>query len=128
LRSANRIGRRKTWAIVSAAVLTLWLVGGGCGGEQTQRTQDQIAFTSDRDGNDDIYVMDADGSSQTRLTTEAADDWEAAWSPDGEKIAFTRQRDSSHGETYVMDADGSNQTRLTTDGELNSEPTFRPQR
>ena len=34
----------------------------------------KIAFTSNRDGNDEIYVMNADGTGQTRLTNNAADD------------------------------------------------------
>jgi dipeptidyl aminopeptidase/acylaminoacyl peptidase len=49
---------------------------------------DRIAFTSDRDGNDEIYVMDADGSNQTNLTSNSADDEAPSWSPDGSKIAF----------------------------------------
>jgi redox-regulated HSP33 family molecular chaperone len=47
----------------------------------------KIAFTSNRDGNIEIYVMNADGSGQTRLTTNAASDRFPAWSPDGLKIA-----------------------------------------
>ena len=49
----------------------------------------KIAFTTDRDGNFEIYVMNADGTGQTRLTNNAAADDEPAWSPDGSKIAFT---------------------------------------
>ena len=41
----------------------------------------QIAFTSDRDGNGEIYVMNADGSNQTRLTSDPADDYYPSWSP-----------------------------------------------
>ena len=74
----------------------------------------QIAFTSDRDGTLEIYVMNADGSSQTRLTfTTNATNAEPAWSPDGTKIAFTSDRDGVL-QMYVMNAaDGSAQTRLT---------------
>ena len=50
---------------------------------------EMIAFTSDREnGNFDIYVMNADGSGQTRLTDDPADDFNPSWSPDGGKIAF----------------------------------------
>jgi Tol biopolymer transport system component len=68
---------------------------------------------SDRDGNTEIYVMDADGSNQTRLTNSPwVDNW-PSWSPDGSKIAFASDRDGGNWEIYVMDADGSSQTRLT---------------
>ncbi|WP_419194997.1 cadherin domain-containing protein, partial [Novipirellula herctigrandis] len=75
----------------------------------------KIAFRSDRDGNDDIYVMDADGSNVTRLTfTGTATEGMPRWSPDGTKILFHSDQDGND-EIYVMDADGSNQTRLTND-------------
>src|SRR5919112_839128 len=125
LRSADRSRRRNAWAC-AAAVLTLWLAAGGCDGEQIQRANYRIAFTSNRNGNDDIYVMYADGSNQTRFTTNDAHDEFAAWSPDGQKIAFTSDRDDSD-EVYMMNADGSNQTRLTPNDADDWEPTFRPQ-
>ena len=49
----------------------------------------KIAFTSSRDGNHEIYVMKADGSGQTRLTNNVADDGFPAWSPDAAKIEIT---------------------------------------
>jgi len=52
--------------------------------------------------------MDADGSNQTRLMTNPADDREPAWSPDGSKLAFARNF-----EIYAMNADGTGQTQLT---------------
>ena len=77
----------------------------------------KLAFTSDRDVNREIYVMNAqDGSNQTNLTMNPAFDFDPTWSPDGTKLAFTSDRDGNT-EIYVMNAqDGSNQTRLTDNG------------
>lgn len=69
-----------------------------------------IAFMSVRDGNAEIYVMNADGSNQTRLTySKNAGDWFPKWSPDGQRIAFFSEE-----ELYVMNKDGSNIQKLTT--------------
>jgi Tol biopolymer transport system component len=78
--------------------------------------QAQILFTSDRDGNFEIYVMDADGKNQRRLTNHPEKDLCPVWSPDGQKIAFHTKRDWKAGfgwEIYVMDADGGNQRSVT---------------
>src|SRR5262249_15760071 len=86
----------------------------------------KIAFSSDRDGGQDqIYVMDADGGNQTRLTFSAGADISPFWSPDGKKIVFSSARTSVL-ELYVMNADGSQQTVITTDttggGFTNADP------
>ena len=70
-----------------------------------------IAFTSDRDGQSEIYVMTADGSIQTALTV-ASDSYEPRFSPDGAKIAFLTYRDGNQ-EIYVMDADGTSVVNVT---------------
>lgn len=72
----------------------------------------QIVFTSFRDGNAEIYVMNADGSDQTRLTNNPAGAILPSWSPDGTTIMYNAERDGNP-EIYVMNADGSGQTRLT---------------
>ena len=72
----------------------------------------RLAFESLRDGNHEIYVMNADGSDQTNLTKNPASDRSPAWSLDGKRIAFDSDRDGDD-EIYVMNADGSDVTRLT---------------
>jgi Tol biopolymer transport system component len=73
----------------------------------------QIAFVSARDGNDEIYVMEADGSNPTNLTNNAAPDQAPAWSPDGSKIAFESDRHDPFAiSIYVMLANGTNQVRF----------------
>ena len=89
----------------------------------------KIAFSSNRDGynktfgygNYDIYIMNPDGSGQTRLTFNDECEWDPAWSPNGTKIAYTKGSGIvySHppicedGEIWVMNSDGSNQIRLS---------------
>jgi Tol biopolymer transport system component/ABC-type branched-subunit amino acid transport system substrate-binding protein len=72
----------------------------------------RILFGSNRSGNNEIYVMNGDGTGLTNLTNNSADDVGPVWSPNGEKIAFLTNRDGNY-EVYVMNADGSNPTNLT---------------
>jgi Tol biopolymer transport system component len=86
----------------------------------------EILFTSTRDGNYEIYVMNSDGSGQTRLTTDLGSDWHASWSPDRTKIVFATSRSGTSDEIYTMNADGSNVTRLTNDSYEDSNPKWSP--
>jgi TolB protein len=85
----------------------------------------KIAFGSSRDGDYEIYVMDADGTSVRRLTKSPGLDARPAWSPDGKRLAFTSNRDGNH-EIYVMDADGSNVRRITNHPERDDYATWHP--
>jgi Tol biopolymer transport system component len=85
----------------------------------------KIAFESLRDGDMEIYVMEADGSGQMNLTNNPAEDIDPAFSPDGTKIAFVSSRDGNP-EIYLMNADGSNPTRLTNHPANDIQPAFSP--
>jgi dipeptidyl aminopeptidase/acylaminoacyl peptidase len=85
----------------------------------------KIAFASNRDGNDEIYVMNPDGTNQINLTNNAADDYQQQFSPDGGKIVFASRRDGRF-QIYVMNPDGTNQTRLTNNSAEDFSPTFSP--
>jgi Tol biopolymer transport system component len=87
----------------------------------TAHVNGKIAFDTNRDGNEEIYVMNPDGTGQTRLTTDTVSDFGPAWSPDGTKIAFNKGFD-----IFVMSADGSNQTRLTSAAAMNIAPSWSP--
>ncbi len=83
----------------------------------------KIAFVSDRDEVGEIYVMNADGTGQTRLTDNFALDQSPRWSPDGQKILFESDRDGNN-EIYVMNADGTGQTRVTNNPEWDASPDW----
>ena len=75
-------------------------------------TSCKIVFVSARDGNNEIYTCNTDGSNITRLTNDPGNDDDPVWSPDGTRIAFTSDRDGYPG-LYIMNADGSNVVRRT---------------
>lgn len=69
--------------------------------------------------------MNADGSGQTNLTNNPADDYGGRWSPDGSYILFTSERDGNR-EIYLMKANGADQTPLTNDPAMDVAPDWQP--
>jgi TolB protein len=93
----------------------------------------KIAFASTRDNNHNIYVMNADGSGQTRLTRNVAPDFSPAWSPDGTRIVFQSNREGPAGsdaDIFVMRAMPESTTNrprsLTKNDVVDSTPDWRP--
>ncbi len=85
----------------------------------------RIAFSSSRDGNPEIYVMDRDGGRIEQLTDHPGIDVSPTWSPTGREIAFTSDRNGTP-QIYIMDADGLNLSRISLRGSYNAEPAWSP--
>ena len=85
----------------------------------------RVAFTTNRDGNDEIYTVNANGSIAIRLTNNTSTDAQPTYSLDGKKIAFMSARDGNF-EIYVMNADGTGQTRLTNNAASDVRPAWSP--
>jgi Tol biopolymer transport system component len=96
----------------------------------------RIAFTSTRNSAAfDIYTVNPDGSSPTRLTDDQGHthnpdgptyDFDQAWSPDGSKLAFASNRDGDSFEIFTMNAEGSNVQRLTNNTIDEGQPAWSP--
>ena len=86
----------------------------------------QIVFASDRDGNEDIFVMDLDGTNVRNLTNDPSWDSDPTWAPDGRRIAFVSNREGKR-DIYVMDSNGRNVVNITNDPENSDyQPTWSP--
>lgn len=87
---------------------------------------DMLAFSSNRDGNNEIYISRANGTGVRRLTNSPGIDVSPSWSPDGSRIAFASDRTGLPA-VYIMGGDGSDQHRLTTlPGTYEDSPSWSP--
>lgn len=85
----------------------------------------QLAFASNRDGDYEIYLIDADGSNLRQLTHNTAFDFDPAWSPDGAQIVFASSADGDP-EIAIMNADGSNVRQITRNTDRDADPAWSP--
>ena len=97
--------------LIFCLTLLVLMFGGVCQVFAEAPTTPKILFTSRRDGNYEIYMMNPDGSEQVNLTLHPAIDLDAAWSPTGEQILFVSDRGGTR-DLYLMDADGGNVRRV----------------
>jgi TolB protein len=85
----------------------------------------RIAFCSSRDGEFDLYVMNADGSEVKRLAKLDGMQIRPSWSPDSKRLAFTWNREGNY-DIHVINLDGLGLQRLTTSAERDDYATWHP--
>lgn len=86
---------------------------------------ERIAFTSNRNGDNEIYLMNLDGSNEIQLTNNVVNDSDPAWSPDRTKIAFVSHR-HGHADILVMKPDGTLLASVTNDAPVDGDPVWSP--
>jgi Tol biopolymer transport system component len=84
-----------------------------------------VLFVSSKDGNQEIYAIDADGTNPRRLTNTPAQEDSPEWTPDGKQIVYASNASGTY-QIWVMNADGSNQKRLTDGPAFNFQPAVSP--
>ncbi len=113
------------WSMLSDGTVQVQLTSNGQSNDPSWSPNGtKIAFV--RQG--DIWVMNANGTGQTKLTDTQAPSLEAnpAWSPDGTKILYTLAFGSYNSVIWVMNADGSGQAALTPEEAFNAYPAWSP--
>jgi Tol biopolymer transport system component len=85
----------------------------------------QIAFTSDRSGNWDVWVIPATGGVATQITFDPTDDGAPCWSPDGAQIVFSSER-SGNWDIWAIPATGGAATQITIHPGIDRDPDWSP--
>jgi uncharacterized protein YjdB len=84
----------------------------------------RIAFSSNRAGSYDLYLMDADGEKLQRLTTDPGREAEPVWTPDGTRLVYTVTRQSAQPQLYSLRPDGRPAQALTAEPGDNHSPAI----
>lgn len=115
-RKACRWARTAAAAVVGGVALSASLLTGAApSGAIVPGPEGLIAFESNRSGNNEIYVMNPDGTIEVNLTKHPANDVFPSWSPDGTQILFASDRHQPGNlDVYIMNVDGTGVTQLTS--------------
>src|SRR5262249_8708406 len=109
-------------AVAAAAALALPLAAAAAQAPAAPQSR----FTSNRaQGNNELYVVNADGSGLRRLTYDALAERQPAWSPDRTQIAFSARDGSGNSGIYVINADGTGE-HAVTGGPQDDSPQWTP--
>lgn len=126
--ASNRGGRFQLYATERANLAQLRRVSDDTGSASEPAYSpdgSRIAFVSTRDGNPELYVMDADGGNLARLTNHAQADGHPVFTPDGQAIVFDAPRTKNE-QIYIMGLDGGAARALTQEPGTNMMPTVSP--
>jgi Tol biopolymer transport system component len=86
----------------------------------------RLVFMTNRDGNFEIYTMDANGGDWRRITNTPGADYGPEWSPDGRHIAYSEDVGGGTQQVFVVDPDGANRVQLTFGPAGGSSPIWSP--
>ncbi len=86
---------------------------------------DRVAFATNRDGNQEIYVMTSDGAEQTNISNNGAEDFYPRATRSGERIVFISTRDGNQ-DVFVMDSEGSDQANVSNNPAQDAYPSWSP--
>jgi Tol biopolymer transport system component len=103
----------------------LFACGDDDGPSYSSEPAGHILFTTDREGNEEIFIMAADGSDPVNLTNDPANDSEAKFNATGDAVAFVSFR-GEQPDIWTMSADGSDLTQITDDAASDSRPLWSP--
>lgn len=125
MHSRTRFPSATAWAValVAAALVTLVGIVASAATAAFSGANGKIAFQTNRDGNAEIYTMNADGTNRVNLTRLPSQDVDPRWSADGQRIVFASDRDGNH-EIHTMNEDGSGVAQLTTTTVNNRWPSW----
>jgi Tol biopolymer transport system component len=121
--SLDAAGSSSRWLFASLVALAIAAAGAGEARAAFPGTNGKLVFETNRDGNAEIYTMNADGTDRVDLTRNSADDTDPRWSADGSRIVFASNRSGNY-QIYTMKADGSGVTRVTHDSNDDRRPTW----
>jgi uncharacterized protein YjdB len=128
LLSSNRAGSIGIYQMRTAGPPTLLpVLQEGATNMQAALAPDRtrIAFSSNRAGSFDLHLMDADGKDPRRLTTEAGNEGDPAWTQDGSQIVYTVTRGAKT-QIAILPAEGGEPRILTTTSGGNHSPSVSP--
>lgn len=86
----------------------------------------KLLFVSNQDGDREIFITNLKGENLTQLTQNSSDDYDASWSPNGQHILFTSNRDNGNSEVYIMRTDGSQQVNLSKSAGYDGQARWSP--